>query len=72
MVDEGVVIVLAVVDALEDVEDDGGEAVLVEVDFLVVGDLADVAGGRESGQRGVEEEWRWCGNGGGGLLVPDV
>ncbi len=33
------------VDALGDVEDDGGEAVLVEVDFLVVGDLADRAGG---------------------------
>lgn len=32
-------------DPLGDVEDDGGEAVLVEVDFLVVGDLADRAGG---------------------------
>jgi hypothetical protein len=31
------------VDALGDVEDDGGEAVLVEVDFLVVGDFADRA-----------------------------
>jgi hypothetical protein len=31
--------------ALEDVEDDGGEAVGVEVDFLRVGDLANFAGG---------------------------
>jgi hypothetical protein len=30
-------------DALGDVEDDGCEAVSVEVDFLVVGDLADCA-----------------------------
>ena len=30
-------------DSLEDFDDDGGEAVGVEVDFLVVGDLADVA-----------------------------
>jgi hypothetical protein len=34
------------VDALGDVEDDRGEAVLVDVDFLVVGDLADGAGVR--------------------------
>jgi hypothetical protein len=33
------------VDALRDVEDDRGEAVLVDVDFLSVGDLADLAGG---------------------------
>lgn len=33
-------------DALGDVEDDAGEAVLVDVDFLVVGDLADFAGGK--------------------------
>ena len=31
-------------DALGDVEDDACEAVFVEVDFLVVGDLADCAG----------------------------
>jgi hypothetical protein len=31
-------------DSLEDFDDDGGEAVGVEVDFLVVGDLAEVAG----------------------------
>jgi hypothetical protein len=30
-------------DALSDVEDDAGEAVLVDVDFLVVGDLAKLA-----------------------------
>lgn len=30
-------------DPFQDVEDDAGEAVLVEVDFLVVRDLADVA-----------------------------
>lgn len=33
-----------VADALGDVEDDAGEAGGVEVDFLVVGDLADGAG----------------------------
>lgn len=33
------------VDALGDVEDDGGEAVFVDVDFLVIGDFADRAGG---------------------------
>jgi hypothetical protein len=32
------------VNALGDVEDDGGEAILVKVDFLVVGDVADRAG----------------------------
>ena len=32
------------VDALRDVEDDRGEAVFVDVNFLVVGDLADGAG----------------------------
>ena len=31
------------VDALGDVEDDRGEAVLVDVDFLAVGNLADLA-----------------------------
>ena len=36
------------VDTLRDVEDDGGEAVFVEVDFLVVGDFADCAGGHQS------------------------
>lgn len=30
-------------DALGNVEDDGGEAVLVDIDFLVVGDLAQLA-----------------------------
>jgi len=34
----------AAADALGDVKDDGGEAGLVDVDFLVVGDLADAAG----------------------------
>lgn len=34
------------VDALRDVQDDGGEAVFVDVDFLVVGDLADRAGNK--------------------------
>lgn len=33
-------------DALGDVKDDAGEAVFVEVDFLVVGDLTDCAGRR--------------------------
>lgn len=32
-------------DALGDVEDDACEAFFVEVDFLVIGDLADGAGG---------------------------
>lgn len=32
------------VDALEDLDYDGGEARTVEVNFLVVGDLADIAG----------------------------
>jgi hypothetical protein len=32
-------------DSLEDFDDDGGEAVGVEVDFLVVGDLAEIAVG---------------------------
>lgn len=32
-------------DALQDLEDDGCVAVVVEVDFLVVGDLADAAVG---------------------------
>jgi hypothetical protein len=30
-------------DALSDIEDDAGEAVFVEVDFLVIGDLANGA-----------------------------
>ena len=38
-----VVLGLRFIDALEDVEDDAREAIAVEVDFLVVGDLADVA-----------------------------
>jgi hypothetical protein len=32
-------------DSFEDFDDDGGEAVGVEVDFLVVGDLAEIAVG---------------------------
>ena len=36
-------------DALSDIKDDAGEAVLVDVDFLVVGDLADFAGWRTGG-----------------------
>jgi hypothetical protein len=36
-------------DALGDVEDDAGEAVFVEVDLLVVGDLAD----------GAADRWLW-------------
>lgn len=35
--------VIGFVDVFEDVEDDACEAVLVKVDFLVVGDLADLA-----------------------------
>lgn len=36
-------------DALGDVEDDACEALLVQVDFLVIGDLADGAGGVRRG-----------------------
>ena len=43
MVHEGVVIITAVLDTLEDVEDDRGETVLVEEDLLVIRDLANVA-----------------------------
>jgi hypothetical protein len=32
-------------DSFEDFDDDGGEAVGVEVDFLVIGDLAEIAVG---------------------------
>lgn len=41
-------------DALGDVEDDAGEAVLVEVDLLAVGDLADGAAEVSSGWTIVE------------------
>jgi hypothetical protein len=37
---------VGLLDSLEDFDDDGGEAVGVEVDFLVVGDLAEIAGKR--------------------------
>lgn len=47
-------------DALGDVEDDAGEAVFVEVDFLVVGHLAD-------GAVGVSSEFYVRCIGGGGL-----
>jgi hypothetical protein len=46
--------------ALQDFHDDGCKAVLVEPDFLVVGNLADVAdvceGGGEGGRDGAAEE----------------
>jgi hypothetical protein len=38
---------VGLLDSLEDFHDDGREAVGVEVDFLVVGDLAEVARERE-------------------------
>jgi len=40
---QGLGVCFAVFDALEDVEDDACEAVAVEVDFLCVGDLSDLA-----------------------------
>lgn len=35
--------VVGLLDTLQDVEDDAAEAVLIEVDFLAIGDLADLA-----------------------------
>jgi len=40
---QGLGVCFAVFDTLEDVEDDACEAVAVEVDFLCVGDLSDLA-----------------------------
>jgi hypothetical protein len=59
-------------DALGDVEDDAGEAVLVDVHFLVVGDFAELAVIRVEWSVGIPRRLRVCTVGEAAACVPDI